>query len=389
MKRRRWLAGCCVQCLAIGLGVARAQQSDADMPERFTRPDLASDEGGLWALMDREELRLRRSAFRMRETGLQDYLQDVACKLAGPHCPDVRVYPLRTPFFNASMAPNGMMQVWSGLLLRVENEAQLAAVLAHEIGHYLQRHSVERLRDAKARSAFGTFIAMFGLAGALVSLATLAGAFGFTRDQERQADRIGLELMRRAGYDPREAAKVWDNLNAELAANPEVDPQRNSPMLATHPNSIERSQVLSAQAAGGSGRLEREAFQAQLRPLRFGLLSDELQRGRPAESLVLLDRLLDRTLAQEPGHAELLYFRGEARRQRGQPGDAEAALADLQAAVAAGNEPPATHSALGRLHQDAQRPAESRRSFERYLELAPDAPDAALVRQQLKEGNPS
>ena len=52
------------------------------------------------------------------------------------------------------MAPNGMMQVWSGLL-RVDNEAQLASVVGHEIGHYLQRHTVERLRDAQSRSAFG------------------------------------------------------------------------------------------------------------------------------------------------------------------------------------------------------------------------------------------
>lgn len=79
-------------------------------------------------MMDREESRLRRSPFRLRDATLETYLSELACKLAGEHCPDMRVYPLRAPYFNASMAPNGMMQVWSGLLLRVENEAQLAAV---------------------------------------------------------------------------------------------------------------------------------------------------------------------------------------------------------------------------------------------------------------------
>ena len=88
-------------------------------PPRFTRPEVATDEGGLWAMMDREETRMRRSPFLIRDANLRDYLQGIACKLAGEHCPDVRVYPVRTPFFNASMAPNGMMQVWSGLLLRV------------------------------------------------------------------------------------------------------------------------------------------------------------------------------------------------------------------------------------------------------------------------------
>ena len=69
-----------------------------------------------------------------------------------------QVHLVRTPLFNASMAPNGMMQVWTGLLLRVDDEAQLAAVLGHEFGHYLARHSTERLRDAKSRSAFGAFL---------------------------------------------------------------------------------------------------------------------------------------------------------------------------------------------------------------------------------------
>ena len=79
---------------------------------------------------------------------LHAYVEDIACRLGASHCPDIRVHIVRTPWFNASMAPNGMMQVWSGLLLRADNEAQLAAVLGHEIGHYISRHSVERLRDA-------------------------------------------------------------------------------------------------------------------------------------------------------------------------------------------------------------------------------------------------
>ena len=131
MKRRRWLQWGCAHCAALG-GLAAAQTA-WEVPPRFARPDVASDEGGLWALMDREEARLRRSPFRMREEPLGRYLRDLACRLGASHCPDIHVYAVRTPFFNASMAPNGMMQVWSGLLLRMENEAQLAAILAHEI----------------------------------------------------------------------------------------------------------------------------------------------------------------------------------------------------------------------------------------------------------------
>ena len=205
MKRRRWLAAGCAQCTLLAapmLARPAHAQTDWAAPPRFKRPDVASDEGGLWAMMDREETRVRRSPFRMRDEGLQEYLQALACKLGGEHCADIRVYPVRTPYFNASMAPNGMMVVWSGLLLRVENEAQLCAVLAHEVGHFLQRHTLARLRDAKSRSAFGSFFLAFGLGGAVAAMATVASSFGFSREQEREADSIGLALMEKGRLGP-------------------------------------------------------------------------------------------------------------------------------------------------------------------------------------------
>jgi predicted Zn-dependent protease len=384
MKRRRWLGWGCAHCALAGLAPAAWAEAYV-MPPRFTRPDVGSDEGGLWALMDREETRLRRSPFRMREEGLTEYLLALVCKLGPEHCPDIRVYPLRTPFFNASMAPNGMMQVWSGLLLRVENEAQLCAVLAHELAHFLQRHTLERLRDVKARSAFGTFMTMFGIVGLVAALASVAGAFGFSREQEAEADRIGQDLLERAGYDPREAAKIWDNLLAELKANPDTDPSQSSPMFATHPGVADRSRVLAERAADRSGELGAAEYRSRLAPLRFGLLADELKRGRYAESLVLLDRML----AHEPASAELLYYRGEVRRQRAAPGDAELALADLLAAVATASEPALTHRSLGYLQRGLEQPEAARASFQRYLEREPGAADAALIRQYLSEGKPS
>ncbi len=145
MNRRRLLAAGAAGCACALARHAWAQAAvDYTVPERLARPDAASDEGGLWALMDREERNLRRSPFVVPDARLKAYLQAVACRLGGQHCPDIRVHLVRTPVFNASMAPNGMLQLWTGLLLRVENEAQLAAIVGHEIGHYLQRHSVDR-----------------------------------------------------------------------------------------------------------------------------------------------------------------------------------------------------------------------------------------------------
>jgi predicted Zn-dependent protease len=391
VNRRRWLAAGCAQCATLYAGGVLAQRPEPDplptapwrSPQRFARPDLASDEGGLWAMMDREETRLRRSPFAIRDAALREYVQGIACRLSAEHCPDVRVHAVRTPFFNASMAPNGMMQVWSGLLLRMENEAQLAAVLGHEIGHYLQRHTLDRLRDAKARSAFATFMAAFGVVGLVGQLATLASAFSFTRDQEREADSIGLALMRDAGYDPRECGKVWDNLRAEAAAAPGADEAGKSPMFATHPPSDERSQTLARLAAGANGGFLGEAeYAARLEPFRFGLLEDEIKRGQYDETLVLLARMLKRA----PVQADLLYVRGEAYRLRGKDGDVDAALADLRRASAVDKAPPQLYRSLGYLHQRQGQAEEARTAFSRYLELMPEAPDAGLIRTYLPEG---
>ena len=114
--RRAFVFGC--GCCALS-ALAQMPATPWSAPQRFARPLDDSDEGGLWGLMDREEAKLKRSAFLVRDPALNEYVSGIACRLAGDHCPDMRVYLVRTPVFNASMAPNGMMQVWSGLLLRL------------------------------------------------------------------------------------------------------------------------------------------------------------------------------------------------------------------------------------------------------------------------------
>lgn len=384
MKRRSFLAaGCaCGACLLPSLGRAQSEpEPEWRMPARFARPEVSTDEGGLWAMMDRQETRLRRSPFVIRDASLHDYVQDIACRLGADHCPDIRVHLVRTPLFNASMAPNGMMQVWSGLMLRVDNEAQLAAVLGHEIGHYLARHSVESLRDAKARAAFGSFVGMFGLVGAIGALAALAGAFAYSREHERVADNVGLLLMHKAGYDAAEAAKVWENLLLELKAKPGGDPTK-SPMFATHPPAAERKETLMKLAEGLPGGAKNEsAWQEKIKPYFREWLREEVSRGQHEESLALLTRKITE-LAPQP---DFLSARGEVYRLRAQEKDLDAAITDYNAAAALGGEPPETHRGLGMIYRLRKELPEARASFQRYLELAPAAPDAPMIKNYVEE----
>lgn len=382
MKRRVFLGGM-AGCLGCGVSLLSARavaQTPWQAPARLTRPDVATDEGGLWALMDREETRLRRSPFAFRDAQFTAYVQDIACRLGKDHCPDIRVHLVHTPFFNASMAPNGMMQVWTGLLLRCENEAQLAGVLGHEIGHYLQRHSTERLRDIKARSAFAQFLGMFGLVGALGAMGVLASAMAFSRDQEREADSISVTLMRDAGYDAAEAGRVWDNLLMELKARPNGDPSKDNPLFATHPGAEERKDTLAKLAAARPGGEKKEdVWRERIRPFRADWLQEEVKRGQREESIALLTRMI----ANAP-HAELLFTRAEVYRLRASGSDLDMALADYQAAINLGGEPPEVHRGAGFIYRTRQQANEARASFQRYLEMAPSAPDALMIKRYME-----
>lgn len=382
MKRRRFLAAGAWCCAGACVPAAWAQAPNYSAPVRLGKPDIATDEGGLWAMMDREERNLRRSPFLLRDAALGTYVQDIACRLAKDHCPDLRVYLVRTPVFNASMAPNGMMQIWTGLLLRADNEAQLAAVIGHEIGHYLQRHSLDRLRDARDKAALAQMVGMFGLVGAFGQLAIGASHFAYGREHEREADRIGAVLMHRAGYDVAEAAKVWRNLANEVTAREGKEPEKASPLFASHPSSPERRETLAGYAQflpGGSTGAEAYALHTQ--GLLDSWLQDEVKRGQHAESLVLLSRLLESQRAQ----ALLRFYRGEVYRLRGESGDLDHALADYQSASQAADVPPPAFRGIGLIARQRGQHTEAIDAFGRYLQLAPNAPDSAFIKSYIAE----
>jgi beta-barrel assembly-enhancing protease len=353
-------------------------------PPRFERPALDTDEGGLWAMMDREETRLRRSPLTVRDAALNTYVSQLIGRLSPVHAPDVRLHIVRTPYFNASMAPNGMMQVWTGLLLRVENEAQLAGVLGHELAHYMGRHSLQGLRDVKSRAAFAQFMGMFGVVGLIGQLGTMAGLFSFSREQETSADRVGLMLTERAGWNGQEVAHIWGNLLEEAKVRGGEDVGKRSAMFATHPAILERKEAL-LKAASGKGTASDAQLRSAIAPMRLEWIQDEVRRGQFDESLVLFDRLIklrERDVAARFGRAETYRLRAGT-------GDGDLALADYRDAIAAHSPttpaPAACHRGVGLILRKAADKPGALSAFEAYLREAPQAPDAGLIQQYVSE----
>ncbi|MCC5811731.1 MAG: M48 family metallopeptidase [Ectothiorhodospiraceae bacterium] len=139
---------------------------------------------------------------------------------------------------NAFALPGGKMGVYTGLLDVAENQHQLAAVIGHEIGHVLADHGNERMSTAFATTAGLQVVQVIGgepspQRDQVMGLLGLGAQFGiilpFSRTQEREADIIGLDLMAKAGFDPRESVKLWQNMSA---ASGEQPPE----FLSTHPS---------------------------------------------------------------------------------------------------------------------------------------------------------
>lgn len=149
------------------------------------------------------------------------------------------VNTLTTPDINAYAMPGGKIMVYSGLVEKLQlSDAEIAAVLGHEISHALREHTRERVsRDYEQKVALLGLAVITGVDPSVMDLADSVASVTFqlphSREQEAEADVMGLELMARAGYDPHAAVTLWQKM---IAAEKNAPPQ----FLSTHPASANR-----------------------------------------------------------------------------------------------------------------------------------------------------
>ncbi len=371
-----------------GTGLSTPEHAESRPIENVVpgyQPAPESDEAGLWMVMDKVEKNLRTSGRIVNSPELNSYLKEILCKITPEYCNSIRIYVIRTPHFNASMAPNGVMQVWTGLLLRCENEAQLAHVLGHEFAHYLRRHSIQSWRNARDQSNalvfFGLLTAMAGVGfvGDLAQLIALGGIFAYSRDNEREADDLGSKFAAKAGYEPREAARIWEGLIKEID---EEEREKRSIFFATHPAPEERIETLKKWATDQeTGALGEGRFHRIIRPFRRQWLRDELRRRDPISTQVVLTRLIDD--GSDPGL--LNYFQGELYRLRREEGDEELAITAYEKAASHPDAPAALHRSMGLVHWQKEQLLQAKTAFETYLNLAPNADDRAMIQSYIEE----
>ncbi|MEO1766237.1 M48 family metalloprotease [Thiobacter aerophilum] len=204
------------------------------------------------------ELRLDRAYYDDPE--ITDYLNALGWRLAahsGASGQDFEFFLMRDDTLNAFALPGGYIGVHTGLLLAAQNESELAGVLAHEIAHVTQRH-IARMVAAESRNTLTTLAALAvailaarsnsQVASAAVATAQ-AGAIqsqlDFTRENEREADRVGLQTLQAAGFDPRGMVSFFERLQKYNRIY-----ENNAPSyLRTHPLTTERIADMEARVA--------------------------------------------------------------------------------------------------------------------------------------------
>lgn len=357
-----------------------------------------SDEQELWSRADEADARIAEAGVLFRNEDVERYLDGIARRLL-PHI-DAADAPFRIrlivdPLLNAFASPNGSVYLHTGIVARTENEAQLAFVVAHELLHYTRRHSLKEYRVARNRhsaAVAGSVLAAI-FAGVVLDPGSLAGHLsnvqtsGYSRDLEREADADALEALRLAGYDIREAPKIFEQLIAETRQIEQSYYYGSHPKLtdrlADAQQTVSRWHPASTPAAG-----ESDTPSADPGPERStrhdGLIADVLlENAKRAWAMGFRGKAhqnIRRHVAARSMSTDGLMLLGRIHQSRASDDEHRGLAIDAYRRAARSDDTHAlAHRELGLLLRGSSPDEHSTAALRRYLELSPEALDRAVI----------
>ncbi|MFQ5720000.1 MAG: M48 family metalloprotease [Acidobacteriota bacterium] len=383
------------------------------------------DEQKLWVQAREEEAKLRDHITIYDDPLLEDYLDDVVRRLDIHHVEasspiSYRVTVVEDPTLNAFAYPHGSLYVHTGLLARMENEDQLATVLGHEMTHVENRHMVRHQRSMRNKQIGFSIAAVAGaviaageqgdavreghygkaarigvlsdiLLGLGLTLAFMAAVNGYGRNLEREADEGGFEKMETAGYDIREAPKVYAALEDDHgdAGKYETFFFGNHPRLSERIESARSYATEHPEAVQASHFEDQRYFRRRMRPIirTDARLNIELGRYNLAEDQ------LERVLEEVPADAQALDLMGlvkmkkadEAKDESKKQALRDAARHFFETALQQDPDIPEAHRELGLLNYRSSRFASACDEFRAYIKLAADDEDVQTYRDYVLE----
>ena len=354
--------------------------------------ELAEDEKRIWNRSKEEAKRLDESGQLYPSPEIVAYVNEVARSLVPKELTyrsefNFNVRVVKNPLLNAFALSHGAIYLHTGILAKLENEAQLATILAHELTHITHRHPVRHFRTIQNLTTTLAILQLAAMpAGYYGSLAVLLGSLsataavsGYSKGLESEADSAGLDLVVNAGYDPTEAPKVFDLIQKDLA-----DRKIDEPFFfGSHPKLQERKEnyaaFLAKTYAGKSGNKRDERYSEIMHPLLLDNAQMDLSLGRWAWA----EESIRRSIAINPDDPNGHYYLGELFRRRAQDGDWEKAEESYRAALERDESFAPAHRGRGLVGMKTGDGQKAQISFRRYLTLAPQANDRLYIEQYL------
>jgi beta-barrel assembly-enhancing protease len=413
----------------------------ADDRPVFTFTELDLKLAGEIELLDQK---LEKEGLVYSDAALTEYLTRIGNSIVPPHAPSERVVwrfrAVRDPLPNAFALPNGSIYVHSGLLGLLENEDQLASVLAHEVTHVLNRHSYISFRSYRKKAAAINIIGFaagavpggsaWGLAvdviGRTVQVILAATISGYSRELEREADIYAVDALIASGYDARQIAATFELLQGTHDLESDAIFYNDHPKLRDridYVTAIVKSKEVTTPPASGAEEKRVSFRNAVERVCRQNALL-AIDAGRYRSAVALAQRLVD----EDPASSEYAYLLAESYRALG-PRTVRPAGKDLGSAAKKdahrvrsrlttaeeeeallidpdgqstwrANQQKAeqlylraleldasnykSHRGLGLLFEKAGKAEDAVRSYRRYLELALEPADRDRIRRRIE-----
>ena len=350
------------------------------------------DEKRLWSRSEEEEQSIAGSGMLYQDREFEAYLNGVAKKLqpseAYRRIP-FRIQVLKNPYCNAFAYPNGYIYVHTGLLARLDNEAQLAILLAHEMTHATYRHQVREFRGrlnksavfASTRSLLGELPGIGDLTTALGEIGTKASINGHSRDLETEADMVGIKLVVKAGYDAREAPKLFQHLEEEM----KEDEQKEPFFFGSHPRLEERIEnyrdFLVGLGSATEGVTNTDTFRKKVAEVIIVNALMDFRAGRFLQA----QRGAEKYVKVRPRDGRGYYLLGEIARQKTEDGDLSEAKKQFQKSVSVAPSYPDAYKGLGLVYFKERNKSQAMKAFKSYLGKAPHASDRSYIEDYLAQ----
>ena len=431
--KRLQLAICVLVIVSLSRGFACAEGNSGAF--KFTKIDLE-----LLAKANQADQEFDRKGLVFDDPEAAAYIEEIGKKVI-PEVPlenvNWRFRVLRDAQPNAFALPNGTIYVHSGLLAMLQNEAQLAGILGHEVTHVVNRHSYLENRSARKKmatanifgavggAAFGNSLAGSVL-GSLIPSLIISTIYGYSRELEHEADVYGLRAMARNGYSPEQMGAAFEllKLGYEVQLNKEA-----RGLYTDHPRLDERIKYVSEAAETlkiqGEPVVRAAEYSRQMERVMRHDVPLEILIGRERTAVGVATRLTE----MNPESSDNAYLLGEAYRSlggrtfrpqpeeltdsakgatrkqlgkmtlleyenalRATPQGKAAWTANVKAAEAAYSraltlEPNNTRAIRGQasLYDEDGRAAQALEGYRKYLELSPTAMDAYRIKKRIED----